>query len=790
MNPKQEPIMELYPLKDYKVQKQHFEAIKKEYAFDECCKLLLTNKGYHLRIKKGNNYTFFGDLDNIPFDIDVFMVDMINFMKEDYDLEIVIGDFSYTANDSKKGSHHYSIPKYYASVEKLKEIHDNFNKRYGTKYICDKGKCVDTSIYSDKWWRLPNQLKQSVPNTEHIIKKGIMADFIVEYIQGTAKDISNVNFITPKTVKKIVSKKVVHEQISLNDSDDVDFLETHESIKKILGGLSPKRCIEYEWWEKVGYCLKNDGYPLELFDYFSKLHYDKYDKEEVEMKYASLIVRNNEMKKLSVKTLKYWLWEDNKSLYQKVQQTDLDSLYAVEIADDEEFCRQKLGMLYKLDKSELGDKYYDIFEHSRSFKYFNRFHVHVMKSSCIYLLDPNKSPEPYKDKSFLPGLKINHKDRIYNFLNLWMEKETSRHIKGFIFNPNKNFPENKNYLNLFTGFIYDINNDGKYDIHAIEPYINHIKHVCNYNEDVYNYVMNWIAHIFQKPHVKIGVALVLYSETHGVGKNLICDVLEKLLSRYYLKLTNIAESVSNFNSHHQNKLLNVCDEISARTRELSDELKDIITRKTIKVTYKGQESYVIDDYTNYIFTTNNQVVVKVETTDRRLMIIDCIEKKLDHKMTKSIVDILDNNDSLKQIYNYFKSLDISEFYPGNLVVTEFKKELILNDMPAYIKMLKYEALQYDGTTHTAKQIFDSSIKYANANKLPHGYTEQGCAKNLMKFFVQYRTRVNNKSTYIFPDNFSELVDEIILKQLKIDLGEITKKNPENSVTPKLTLKLC
>gem|GEM_PF-5251252 len=42
-----------------------------------------------------------------------------------YNIKITIDDISYTINKSKIGSYHYSIPKYYASTTKLKEIHEN-----------------------------------------------------------------------------------------------------------------------------------------------------------------------------------------------------------------------------------------------------------------------------------------------------------------------------------------------------------------------------------------------------------------------------------------------------------------------------------------------------------------------------------------------------------------------------------------------------------------------------------------------------------------------------------------
>ena len=65
----------------------------------------------------------------------------------------------YTESTIKSGSYHYSIPKWNLSTEKLKEIHSNLLEIYNDEFIDNKKKLVDTSIYSEHWFRCPNQSK-------------------------------------------------------------------------------------------------------------------------------------------------------------------------------------------------------------------------------------------------------------------------------------------------------------------------------------------------------------------------------------------------------------------------------------------------------------------------------------------------------------------------------------------------------------------------------------------------------------------------------------------------------
>jgi hypothetical protein len=41
---------------------------------------------------------------------------------------------------------------------------------------------------------------------------------------------------------------------------------------------------------------------------------------------------------------------------------------------------------------------------------------------------------------------------------------------------------------------------------------------------------------------------------------------------------------------------------------------------------KGKDAFEIEDYTNWLFTTNNKDAFKVEQRDRRLYFIECISE--------------------------------------------------------------------------------------------------------------------------------------------------------------------
>ena len=60
---------------------------------------------------------------------------------------------------------------------------------------------------------------------------------------------------------------------------------------------------------------------------------------------------------------------------------------------------------------------------------------------------------------------------------------------------------------------------------------------------IYEYFKQWIAHIIQHPYRKTNSAIVLYSETKGVGKNCIVECINRLLKGYKAKVESIEDII-------------------------------------------------------------------------------------------------------------------------------------------------------------------------------------------------------------------------------------------------------
>ena len=175
---------EIFQLPNYSIKKNTDNTFKcKSYRepIDKVLKLLEKDKGYHLRIQGDEPSILFGDLDNIP--------DEDTFNKFILLLSAVCGiqkeSVSYTLSKKETVlSYHWSIPSIESTPKQIKNKLNHKNFAPFKQYI-------DLSIYSNHWFRLPNQTNKDKP-LMHTIIYGTMSDFIIQNVDKVEEEMQPV----------------------------------------------------------------------------------------------------------------------------------------------------------------------------------------------------------------------------------------------------------------------------------------------------------------------------------------------------------------------------------------------------------------------------------------------------------------------------------------------------------------------------------------------------------------------------------------------------------------------
>lgn len=181
----------------------------------------------------------------------------------------------------------------------------------------------------------------------------------------------------------------------------------------------------------------------------------------------------------------------------------------------------------------------------------------------------------------------------------------------------------KTTLNVFQGFKNLTPKVG--DPSSI---LNHLMEVwCQGDVTAYNWLITYIANIFQNPGIKYPTAVAVIGG-QGAGKSLVFEKGLVPMATPYATVSQRRDDISGrFNSAMENKLIFVAEEtMFSGDHQTSSKLKALIAGDHVQVERKGLE---VEEYANFIrffFLSNDLHTLKVEADDRRYLILEVSKK--------------------------------------------------------------------------------------------------------------------------------------------------------------------
>ena len=382
-------------------------------------------------------------------------------------------------------------------------------------------------------------------------------------------------------------------------------------------------------------------------------------------------------------------------------------------------------------------------------KYFNKYYFKIHSLNGMCYLNERGSLIPVKNEK-------SHFAKIYDF---WEDYQFNININeyfGIGVYPNKDLCPERIY-NTWEGFDAE-KLEFKEEV-SIETLLYHFKVVANYDKKVYEFLLNYFAHLVQKPHIKTNVCLLIQGK-QGTGKTtLVENLLKRLMGLKYVYDTDDIESiVGKFNASIAGKFMIVLNEATGRdTNQVVDKIKNIITRTSVTIEYKNIDPFPAIDYCNYSFTTNNIKPIAVTQDDRRFQIMECSDKYKGNNeyFTKLFASINDD----KTIYSFYKFLmdrPITTFNAErDRVITEAASDLHeLNKDPVemFLEHIHTEEYEKDSNRIKTRTLYEDfrkhmyEIGYKNVCNMP---TFGKILKNYANKFQYSIIYPKNVSTIVF-----------------------------------------
>jgi hypothetical protein len=189
--------------------------------------------------------------------------------------------------------------------------------------------------------------------------------------------------------------------------------------------------------------------------------------------------------------------------------------------------------------------------------------------------------------------------------------------RGIVFEPGGPSDVAEDMLNLWRGF-------------GIEPkqgdwtlMRNHIFNiVCSKQQDLFDYLIRWLAYAVQHPNEPIGVA-VAFRGAPGAGKGIVARTLGKMFGKHFVHIANGDQLTGRFNASLGTACVVFLDEaLWAGDKKGEGVLKALITEPRLSLEAKFRDPIMVDNRLRIIVASNEDWVVPTGMGDRRWFILD------------------------------------------------------------------------------------------------------------------------------------------------------------------------
>jgi len=248
--------------------------------------------------------------------------------------------------------------------------------------------------------------------------------------------------------------------------------------------------------------------------------------------------------------------------------------------------------------------------------------------------------------------KIKFKDKEgkqqgWDFLN---DPKTRRmSSKNLVMSPDKKVSWPK--FNLFKGFQgANTSVDPAEVIKATKIILKNLTLVCDGDEKLGMWVMQWLAYPLQHPGAKMNTCVIAISRKVGVGKSVILNKMMAGIYGSYYKPLSPHDLSNNFNNWIKDTLYCCGDDIATDDNtayKISGPLRSLITEDHARWESKGVDSGTVRNYCNFSITTNEKMPVKIKQDARRFCIVGTDKVKgMSHSEYKYLHTIAESNPAL------------------------------------------------------------------------------------------------------------------------------------------------
>ncbi len=251
-----------------------------------------------------------------------------------------------------------------------------------------------------------------------------------------------------------------------------------------------------------------------------------------------------------------------------------------------------------------------------------------------------------------------------NMATAWMKSPRRRqYLGGVTFNCRNTHRQDQ--FNLWRGFAIP---PVPGDCSQIISFIRDV--VAAGDERVFEYLLNWIALIFQRPEEPAKVAVVLRG-AKGTGKSTLGHFIRKIVGQHAVFVSHHTQLTGRFNYHRLGCIFLHADEaLYPNDRQHEPVLKALITEPVVSIEAKGRDVITAKNMVHLLMTTNDSHAVPASNDERRYLVA-CISnvRRNDRPYFKALWEHAEAG-GLAAFHDYLLHRDLTSFDVFAVPVTQ------------------------------------------------------------------------------------------------------------------------
>jgi len=583
------------------------------------------------------------------------------------------------------------------------------------------------------------------------------ASYIKEEYEDWDKQFEEVNTVSFKQeFKESLMKDIKNSDEDITDEENLNDDDKYSKLQKLIDKLKESRSSNFDTWLNVNWCLinicKKEGINStklnRLIHQFSKLSKTNYNEDKVDE------------------------WIEKNVGKERNYGYGWNYFYNTCIKEDAPEYFDKLTQSYYNVKKD-----------------FEINHLKIIHPPFVVYVDENKDniiqPIPLCEKSYRhiqSYVKEKNKkgEEVYKqkrFIEKWLDDPQIRKYNKMVFKPPPlivepyEFNTWTNLEILKTAYIPD-------DV-IIERFLEYTNNLFD-NSEVVNYILAYFANRLQNPANRNKVCIILYGE-EGDGKNRFFDIFKNIVgNKYYAELESAKQMFGAHSCIEKEKLFVCVNEARGKDNyDNSEILKARITTDTLLVNPKGIQEFNIDNYCDYIMTTNNHNAVDIKDKSRRYLLVETTNyyNRQSEFFNTFSAEIVDNKQALRVIYEYLMKFDIKAVIPsGNfqnhIPKTEIQKTIINDNKDKILLFLESFVNREDNITEDNigevklknSLVFTTWRNWLEANNIKNDYNSVAFGTRLgilikKRNMTEFIRKDTNSNTIIHIQNLKKYFDE-------------------------------